>query len=150
MTESQNPATDEIDFQGRRIVRKKPAKQLFTAVILQLESFVVLFIGLAASKLTTADNWLVWTITGVLFFTLITAARMVSKRNGYLIGSFLQGVLLAVSFLIRPWFLAAFSAVVVAVFITLWAVSLKIGQRIDEERLAYDLEHPEEAPYLTE
>ena len=143
---------DDRPRPGQPIKPRKPAKVQFTATMLQLEAFVVLFAGFALYGLRNSgyekgplefeSTAALWAVVGVLFVVLLVVARMMGTPVGYLVGSAVQVPVLAMGFLLPMMF------VVGGVFVVMWVISIRLGGRIDRERAAYDAAHPETAPNL--
>src|SRR5690606_22705379 len=116
---------DDRPRPGDTIKPRKPAKVQFTAMMLQLEAFVVLFAGLALYGLRNSGGYelgpvqlaspaALWVVVGVLFVVLIVLSRMMGTSVAYLVGSAVQVPVLALGFLLPMMF------VVGAVFVVLW------------------------------
>ncbi|MBB2925000.1 DUF4233 domain-containing protein [Cellulomonas cellasea] len=123
------------------IRRKRPARQQFASTILLLEAFLVLFATLVAYGLANAGSGplppsAVWVAGGVLMLVLVVLSRMPGRPGGYVAGSVVQVVVLAMGFVVPMMF------VVGGVFVVLWVVSLRLGGRIDRERAEWDAAHP--------
>ncbi|GAA1727525.1 hypothetical protein GCM10009809_24060 [Isoptericola hypogeus] len=142
---------DDRPRPGDTIKPRKPAKVQFTAMMLQLEAFVVLFAGFALYGLRNDPGYergpfviestaAMWSVVGVLFVVLWVLSRMMGTAVGYVAATAVQVPVLAMGLLLPMMF------VVGAVFVVMWVVSLSLGGRIDRERAAYDAEHPETAP----
>ncbi|MDM7832679.1 DUF4233 domain-containing protein [Cellulomonas edaphi] len=126
-----------------RIRRKRPAKPQFAQTMLILEAFCVFFATLVAYGLRIADPAWIWGVGGGLTLVLLLISGMVGRRGGYAAGWVVQVWVVAAA-LVLPSVARGMALVVAAVFITLWAVSLRLGGRIDAERAAYDAAHPGE------
>ncbi|GAA1970734.1 hypothetical protein GCM10009718_02860 [Isoptericola halotolerans] len=141
---------DDRPRPGDTIKPRKSATVQFTATVLQLEAFAVLFAALALhglrgsayerGPLVLDSAAAVWAVTGVLCVVLIVLSRLVSRPGGYVAGSVAQVPVLALGLLLPMMFLVG------AIFVAMWVVSLRLGGRIDRERAAYDAAHPETAP----
>ncbi|WP_258726651.1 DUF4233 domain-containing protein [Cellulomonas sp. NS3] len=123
------------------IRRKRPARQQFASTILLLEAFLVLFATLVAYGLANAGSGplppsAVWLAGGVLMLVLVVLSRLPGRPGGYVAGSVVQVVVLAMGFVVPMMF------VVGGVFVVLWFVSLRLGGRIDRERAEWDAAHP--------
>ncbi|MFS0702070.1 DUF4233 domain-containing protein [Cellulomonas sp. 179-A 4D5 NHS] len=123
------------------IRRKRPARQQFASTMLLLEAFLVLFATLVAYGLANAGSGplppsAVWVAGGVLMLVLVVLSRMPGRPGGYVAGSVVQVVVLAMGFVVPMMF------VVGGVFVVLWVVSLRLGGRIDRERAEWDAAHP--------
>ena len=75
-------------------------------------------------------------VGGGLSVLLILLSGFVSRPGGYVAGSVVQVLVLAVGFLVPMMF------VVGGIFVVLWVVALRLGGRIDRERAEYDAAHP--------
>jgi len=130
--------------------RKRPAKPQFAQTMLVLEAFCVFFATLVAYGLSAGDDpWidvdpaLVWWVGGGLTVVLLVLSGMVSRPGGYIAGWVVQAWVVAAALLL-PAVARGMAIVVAVVFIALWAVSLRLGGRIDRERAEYDAAHPGE------
>lgn len=123
---------------------KRPAKPQFASTILVLEGVLVLFAaltahGLAAAGVLGTPTGVLWPVAGLVFVVLVVLSRLVTVPGGYLAGSVAQVLVLACGFVVPLMFALG------VLFAVLWAVSLRLGARIDRERAAYDAAHPEES-----
>lgn len=121
--------------------RKRPARPQFASTILLLEAFVVLFATLVVHGLVLGGSLdlstgQVWTAGGALMAVLVVLSRMPGRPGGYLAGSLVQVVVLALGLLVPMMFLVG------AVFVGLWVAGLRLGARIDRERAQWDAAHP--------
>ncbi|KQR11045.1 DUF4233 domain-containing protein [Cellulomonas sp. Leaf334] len=121
---------------GQAVRRKRPAKPQFTQTILVLEAVLVFFATLVAYGLRLAEPAAIWWVGGALSVTLIVLSGLMTRPGGYVAGSVVQGVVLAVGFVIPMMF------VVGGIFVILWIVALRLGGRIDRERAEYDAANP--------
>ncbi len=130
---------------------KKSAKIQFSATILLLEAFVVFFAtlvlyGLRDNKAglpTTAphlDGTTIWILGGVLVLVLIFVSRLCGRPGGYLAGSLVQLPVILSGLIVPMMFLVA------AMFAFMWVLAMRLGERVDRERVEYDAAHPETAP----
>lgn len=124
-----------------RIRRKRPARQQFASTMLLLEAFLVLFATLVAYGLANAGQVSlrpasVWAFGGALMLVLVVLSRAVARPGGYVAGSVVQVVVLAMGFVVPMMFAVG------GVFVVLWVVSLRLGGRIDRERAEWDAAHP--------
>ncbi|WP_034663749.1 DUF4233 domain-containing protein [Cellulomonas sp. KRMCY2] len=115
----------------------RSTKRQFAATILVLEAFVALFAALVAFGLRAAPSPVVWGVGGSLAVALVLVAGMLRGPGGYVAGSALQVPVLAAGAVV-PLML-----VVGGVFAVLWVVALRLGGRIDNERL--ERERPADA-----
>jgi hypothetical protein len=106
----------------------RSARRQFAATILVLEAFVVGFAALVAFGLRAAEPAVVWGFGGGLVLSLVLAAGVLGRPGGYVVGSVLQVVVLAVGVVVPMMW------VVGGVFVILWVVALRLGGRIDRER----------------
>ena len=130
--------------------RKRPAKPQFAQTMLILEACCVFFATLVAYGLSAGESpWIdvdpawVWGIGGSLTLVLVLLSGFVSRPGGYVAGWVVQAWVVAAA-LVLPSVARGMALVVAAVFIALWAVSLRLGGRIDRERAEYDAAHPGE------
>lgn len=121
---------------GQAVRRKRPAKPQFTQTILVLEAVLVFFATLVAYGLRLAEPAAVWWVGGTLSVTLIVLSGLMTRPGGYVAGSVVQALVLAVGFFVPMMF------VVGGIFVVLWIVALRLGGRIDRERAEYDAENP--------
>lgn len=122
----------------------------FTSLTLRLEAFCVLFAAVALYGLRDSSDekgpveisepTLIWVVGGVLFVVLLVLARLTSKPAGVAGGTVAQVLVIATGLALPMMY------VVGAVFVIMWAASLRIGARVDRERREYDAAHPETAP----
>lgn len=115
----------------------RSSKRQFAATILVLEAFVVLFAALVAHGLRAAPGGVIWGVGGSLALSLVLVSGQLRGPAGYRVGSALQVPVLAAGVVV-PTML-----VVGGVFAVLWVVALRLGGRIDAERL--DREQPADA-----
>lgn len=106
----------------------RSARRQFAATMLVLEACVVLFAALVAFGLRAAEPGTVWLLAGGLALSLLLAAGLLRRPGGYVVGSVLQVAVVAGGLLVPLMF------VVGGIFAVLWAVSLRLGARIDRER----------------
>jgi hypothetical protein len=106
----------------------RSARRQFAATILVLEAFVVGFAALVAFGLRAAEPAVVWGLGGGLALSLLLAAGVLGWPGGYVVGSVLQAAVLAVGAVVPMMW------VVGGVFVILWVVALRLGERIDRER----------------
>lgn len=130
---------------GPQLVRRRSARRTFAATVLLLEAFVVLFAALAAFGLRAAPSGILWAVGGTLSVALVLASGMLRRPGGYLVGSVIQGIILAsgVVLLTGPVPSAAFvggtALGVGTIFVVLWVIALRLGGRIDREKAQWDL-----------
>ncbi|OLT48278.1 hypothetical protein BJF88_16910 [Cellulosimicrobium sp. CUA-896] len=135
---------------GDRIRPKRPAKVQFASTTLLLEAFLVLFATLVAyglrdvpysrGPLELPGAASIWVVGGALAVVLVVLSRMVGTPGGYVAGSVVQVPVLGLGLVVPMMF------VVGGIFVALWIVSIRLGDRIDRERAEYDAAHPETAP----
>lgn len=94
-----------------------------------LEAFVVFFATLVAYGLRLGTPAAVWGIGGALSLALVAVAGILRWPGGYVAGSLLQLAVLATALAVPMM------VVVGGVFVVLWVVALRLGGRIDRERL---------------
>lgn len=111
----------------------RSARRQFSATILALEAFVVLFAALVAHGLRAAPPSVVWAVGGSLALALLLVAGMLRWPGGYVAGSVLQAAILATGLAVPMMF------VVGAIFAILWIIALRLGSRIDRERREREL-----------
>ena len=121
---------------GQAVRRKRPAKPQFTQTILVLEAVLVFFATLVAYGLRLAEPAAIWWVGGTLSVTLIVLSGLMSRPGGYVAGTVVQVLVLAVGFFVPMMF------VVGGIFVVLWIVALRLGGRIDRERAEYDAANP--------
>ena len=126
-----------------QIRRKRPAKPQFAQTMLIFEALCVFFATLVAYGLRIADPAWIWGIGGGLTLALLVISGFVGRRGGYVAGWIAQ-VWVVAGALVLPAIARDVALIVAVVFIVLWAVSLRLGERIDRERAEYDAEHPGE------
>lgn len=108
--------------------RPRSARLQFARTMLVLEAFVVFFASLVGYGLQLAPPAAVWLVGGVLTLSFVLVAGVLRWPGGYVAGSVLQVLLLALGLAVPTMF------VVGGVFAALWVVSLRLGGRIDRER----------------
>ena len=121
---------------GPAVRRKRPAKPQFTQTILVLEAVLVFFATLVAYGLRLAEPAAIWWVGGTLSVTLIVLSGLMTRPGGYVAGTVVQVLVLAVGFFVPMMF------VVGGIFVVLWVVALRLGGRIDRERAEYDAANP--------
>lgn len=107
----------------------RPAKRQFAATILALEAFVIFFATLVAHGLSAAPSLVIWVAGGVLSVSLLLVSGMLRWPAGYIAGSALQLPVLASGLVVPTMW------VVGGIFVVLWVVALRLGTRIDRERV---------------
>lgn len=124
----------------------RSTKMMFASVVLMLEAFVAMFLGLALFGVN-GKNPVYLIAAGVLAVLLILACAVVRKTWGIAVGWILQLVLIACGF----WEYSMF--IVGVLFSIAWWYALTGGAKIDRENVArakaqakWDAEHPEETP----
>ena len=123
--------------------RKRPAKPQFAQTMLILEACCVFFGTLVAYGLRIASTGAIWAVGGGLTLALLVISGIVARPGGYVAGWVAQVWVVAAA-LVLPSTARGMALVVAGVFIVLWAVSLRLGGRIDRERAEYDAAHPGE------
>ncbi|MEE6272742.1 DUF4233 domain-containing protein [Georgenia sp. MJ206] len=109
---------------------RRSARALFATTILVLEAFVVFFAALVAFGLRVAEPAVVFGVGGGVALLCVLAAGLVRRgRAGYALGWAVQGVLLLCGFVLGAMFAIG------AVFLLVWVSSLRVGTRIDAERV---------------
>lgn len=101
------------------------------AMTLALESSVVFFATLVASRLSTLDAPVVWVGGTGLAVLCLLAAGVARRPGGLVIGSLVQALVLGTGF----WVPAMFG--LGAVFVAMWVWLILVGRRIDRERAAW-------------
>lgn len=124
----------------------RSTKMMFASVVLMLEAFVALFLGLALFGIHN-KNPVYLVVAVVLAVLLILACGVIRKTWGIAFGWILQLVLIAGGF----WEYSMF--IVGVLFSIAWWYALNGGAKIDRENVArakaqaqWDAEHPTEAP----
>ncbi len=130
-----HPADSDLVIRPRR-----PARQQFGAVVLQLEAFLVLFATLVAFGLRVADPVAVWTVGGALAVVLLLLSGMLRSPGGYVAGSVVQVLVVAFGVLVPMMYALG------GIFVVLWVVALRLGSRIDRERAEFDATNPDAVP----
>lgn len=109
--------------------RPGSARQMFAMTVLVSEIFVVLFATLVAHGLEVADRGLVWGVGGAAMLACVVAAGLLRRgRPGYVLGTAVQVLLILSGLVVATMFIIG------GIFAVLWAVSLRVGGRIDVER----------------
>ena len=153
MTASPPPGADipvgaSADPATAPVRRKRSAKRTFAATTLALEAFVVLFATMVAFGLRVAPPHVLWLAGGFLALVLLLLSGMLGRPGGYLAGSIAQIPVAASGFVLlaAPVAGAGFGAtilfVIAGIFVVMWITSLRLGGRIDRERLEWDAAHP--------
>ncbi|PWD50104.1 DUF4233 domain-containing protein [Serinibacter arcticus] len=133
------------DAPPQQPVAPKPprsARRMFCSTLLGLEAFVVFFAALAAYGLRAAETGVIVGVGIGGALACLLAAGLLRTFAGYLLGTFIQGSLIAVAFVVpqmRDHMLA-----VGITFAVLWIVCWRVGGRIDverAERYVLELEH---------
>ncbi|GMA31833.1 DUF4233 domain-containing protein [Litorihabitans aurantiacus] len=120
----------------------RSARRLFCSTLLGLEAFVVFFAALTAYGLRAVDTGVILGVGIGGALACILAAGLLRSFVGYLLGTFIQGCLVAVAFLVPP--MRDHMLAVGLVFAVLWVICWRVGARIDverEERYAAELAH---------
>ncbi|MFL6100566.1 MAG: DUF4233 domain-containing protein [Actinomycetales bacterium] len=101
------------------------------SIVLGGELFVVLFAALVARALSGVAGWTVLVVSLVVV-ALIVAAMATMRREpvGYVLGSLVQGALLASTYWIH------LMVAVGLIFTALWVVALVQGRKVDQVRAA--------------
>ncbi|ALV45604.1 hypothetical protein MB46_08990 [Arthrobacter alpinus] len=123
----------------------RSTKMMFASVVLMLEAFVALFLGLALFGIHD-KNPVYLVVAGVLAVLLVLACGVIRKAWGIAFGWFLQLVLIAGGF----WEVSMF--IVGVLFTAAWWYAIYGGAKIDRENVAraqaqaqWDAEHTEQA-----
>lgn len=130
---------------------KKSAKIQFSSTTLLLEAFVVFFATLVLYGLrdiqiglpSTAphlDGTTIWILGAVMVIVLIAVSRMCGRPGGYVAGTLVQIPVVLSGLIVPMMFLVA------AMFVVMWFLAIKLGEKVDRERAEYDAAHPETAP----
>ena len=119
---------------------------MFASSVLVTDALVVLFAGLVAHGLELAPTAAILWGGGALMLGAIVATGLLRRGvAGYVLGSMLQVLIVATGIIVPMMF------VVGAIFAVLWLVSLRIGGRIDADRLAWERgEQPHAEPQPTD
>jgi len=129
--------------------RRRSARRTFAATVLLLEAFVVLFATLVAFGLRVAPTPAVWAVGGTLSVVLVVLSGALGRPGGYLVGSIVQGLILATGLVLLAApvraapFVAGTALAVGVIFVALWIVALRLGGRIDREKVQWDAAHPD-------
>lgn len=107
---------------------QRSAQVIFCTTVLALEAFVVLFATLVGIGLDLADAAIVWSVGGAGVLVCLVLAGLAKRRIGVILGSVVQGLLIAAGFLIPMMFTIGI------IFAIIWVVALRLGHRIDVER----------------
>lgn len=132
------------EWQPNTPKKLRSTKMMFASVVLMLEAFVALFLGLALFGLKDKDATYLLA-AGVLAVLMILACGVIRKTWGVAFGWILQLALIAGGF----WEPSMF--VVGVLFAVAWWYALYAGARIDRENAAraraqanWDAAHPED------
>ena len=98
------------------------------AAILALEAVVLFLTGVVSIGLTDLGTGTALGLGAGLAVLCVLAAGMVGRPFGYAVGWLVQGVALALGFVVATMFFLG------AVFAGLWAAAYFLGRRIDEEK----------------
>jgi hypothetical protein len=104
-------------------------RRTFCASVLALEVFVVWFALLAASLSNVSTGLVLGGGIALAVACLVTAA-LLRHRWAYVVGSALQVALVLTGFVVPAMFFLG------AVFLALWVVAWRLGDRLDEEKAA--------------
>jgi len=105
-------------------------RRTLAATMLVLEAFAVFFAGLVAKDLSGLGTGRSLALFGGLAVACAITAGLLRSPVGYLIGSALQVVVLALGF----WVPAMVA--VGLIFLALWVTALRVGARIERERVS--------------
>lgn len=108
--------------------RRRSALVQFTSTILVLEAVVVGFAAVVAHGLDLATPGVRWAVFGGTGLSLLIAAGLVRRPWGVVVGSVLQVAVLVLGVAIPMMFFVG------GIFVVLWVVAVRLGQRIDRER----------------
>ncbi len=104
----------------------------FAAMTLALESLVVFFATLVASRLSSLETTVVWVGGLGLALVCLLAAAVARRPRGLVAGSVVQGLVVGTGFLVPAMFALGL------VFVALWVWLLLVGRRIDRDRAAWE------------
>lgn len=97
------------------------------SAVLSMEVMVMAFAVLLASK---NESSTVLILGGAIALLLIFAAAMLRQRSGWILGSFLQGAMIAYGFLVTPLFFLG------TLFGGLWVAAIVVGRKGEAARAA--------------
>nr|WP_269328749.1 DUF4233 domain-containing protein [Kineosporia babensis] len=97
------------------------------ATVLVSEALVMFFAGLVAKELSDLSTGAALGITCALALACILTAGMLRSRTGYLVGTFLQVLIIGFGFWVHTMLFVG------GLFAALWVVSLRIGTRLERE-----------------
>jgi hypothetical protein len=114
----------------------------FAAMTLALESLVVFFATLVASRLSSLEPTVVWVGGSGLALACLLSAAFARRRRGLVVGSLVQVLVLGTGVLVPAMFVLG------GIFVAMWVWLLLVGRRIDRDRAAWEsAEHvSDEAP----
>ena len=98
------------------------------AAVLVFEGMVIFFATLVALDLSEIDDSTLWWVGGAASVACVLAAGMLGRRGGYLVGSALQVMVVAVGFVVPVMFFLGL------VFAGLWFFALYLGRRVERFR----------------
>lgn len=101
------------------------------ATVLVLEALVVLFAALVAKDLSSLSPGAALGLGGGLAVACVLVAGLLRSPAGYVLGSLVQVAVVASGFWVPAMFFCG------ALFALLWAVSWRVGRRIERERAAW-------------
>jgi uncharacterized membrane protein YciS (DUF1049 family) len=107
---------------------KRSTQRSMCAAILVLEAVVLFLTGVVSIGLTDLGTRQALGLGIGLAVLCVVAAGMLGRRFGYALGWLVQGVSLALGFVVPTMFFLG------AVFGALWATAYFLGRRIDEEK----------------
>lgn len=110
---------------------RRSTKRMFAATTLTCEALLVFFATLAAYGLVPIEDrhvsYLI--VGGVVILLCVLCAGMLRSRAGYALGWILQIVLVASGFVVPMMFVIGFA------FAVIWFFALRIGGRVDREKI---------------
>ena len=104
----------------------------FAAMTLALESLVVFFATLVASRLSSLEPTVVWVGGTGLALVCLLAAALARRPGGLGVGSLVQGLVLGTGVVVPAMFVLG------AIFVAIWVWLLLVGRRIDRDRAAWE------------
>lgn len=118
--------------------------RVLASAVLLAEALVVLFATLVAQSLSSVPASTAWALGASLSVACLVVGALLPRRWAFVVGSLLQGVVLAAGFVVPLMFVMG------VIFGALWAAALGFGSRAERIRAERAGEHRDRAAPSTD